>query len=271
MEFLCQSKDNIFVAAHRGWSEKYPENTMAAFRAAADLGVDQLETDVRVTKDGQFVLHHDYMADRTTDGEGHIRDMTLSQVKKLDAGIKKGEQFRGERIPTLDEFIEFVKKYPRLTVDFELKEYPRDYDDDTPYKVCDKILRVIDDADMTKRCVINTFSPKLHEYIRDVYGSHFRQHVYFPMTAMLGGEKISRDPYSYAYCACMFRAFWSDVDLASKEECEKMTSLGVQPWAGAGIRDEAGVDAVIERGCTLITCNNPDVILDLLQKKGKRK
>ena len=271
MEYLNQSKDNIFVAAHRGWSEKYPENTMASFRAAAELGVDQIETDVRVTRDGQFVLHHDYMADRTTNGAGHIRDLTLKEVLSLETGNKKGEIFRGEKIPTLEEFIDFVKSYPTLTVDFELKEYPRDYDDDTPYKVCDKILRIIDDADMTKRCVINTFSPKLHEYIRDVYGSHFRQHVYFPLTAMLGGEKITRDPYSYAYCACMFRAFWSEVELASKEDCEKMASLGVQPWAGAGICNETGVDAVIERGCTLITCNNPDVILDLLRKKGKHK
>ena len=57
--------------------------------------------------------------------------------------------------------------------------------------------------------------------------------------------------------------------VASKEDCEKMTKMGVQPWAGASICDEEGVDEVIERGCTLITCNNPDEILGLLRKKNK--
>ena len=264
MNYLCQSKDNIFVAAHRGWSEKYPENTMAAFYAAAELGVDQIETDLRITKDGEIVLHHDYMVDRTTNGEGHVRDKTLEEIRKLDAG-------GGEKIPTFIEFLEFAKTVPNLTIDFELKEYPRDWGDDTPYKVCDRILSIIDDYGFTERGVINSFSPMLHEYINDKYGKKYKQHVYYPVSNMLGGENISRDPYSYAYCACMFRGFWSEVNLASKEECDMMWARGVQPWAGAGIYDEAGVDAVIERGCTLITCNNPDKILEILRKKGKHK
>ncbi|MBO4217428.1 MAG: hypothetical protein J5940_05760 [Clostridia bacterium] len=268
MEYLTQSKDNIFVAAHRGWSEKYPENTMEAFRAAVSLGVDQIETDIRVTKDGELVLHHDYMADRTTDGSGYIRDMTLKEVLTLDAGVRKDERFRGSRIPTFAEFIDYVKSVPGLTADFELKEYPRDWDGDTPYRVCDRILKMIDDNGLTDRCVINTFSGRLHEYIRDVCGDRFRQHVYYPLNCL---GQVTRDPYSYAYCCCMFRGFYSEIDLATKEECDMMIKKGVQPWAGAGIKDEAGVDAVIERGCTLITCNNPDAILDILRKKGKHK
>ena len=59
MNYWTQSKQNIFVAAHRGWRSKYPENTLAAFRAALELGVDQIETDVRVTADGELVLIHD--------------------------------------------------------------------------------------------------------------------------------------------------------------------------------------------------------------------
>lgn len=272
MEYLTQSKDNIFVAAHRGWSGKYPENTMEAIRAAVELGVDQIETDIRVTKDGELVLHHDYMVDRTTDGEGHVRDMTLSELKKLDAGVKFDEKFRGCSIPTFIEFMDYMKTLPNITVDFELKEYPRDYGDDkTPYKVCDKILRIIDDYGFANRGVINSFSPKLHEYIRDVYGDHFKQHVYYPMSKMLAGEEISRDPYEYAYCACMMRGFWSRTDYASKDECDIMWKKGVQPWAGAGIVTEEDVNAVIDRGCPLITCNDPDVILSLLRKKGKHK
>ena len=72
MNYWTQSKDNIFVAAHRGWSEIYPENTMIAFEKALEIGVDQLETDVHVTKDGHLVLIHDTTVDRTTNKTGKV-------------------------------------------------------------------------------------------------------------------------------------------------------------------------------------------------------
>ncbi len=269
MEYLTQSTDNIFVAAHRGLSARYPENTMVAFKAAVEAGVDQIETDIRVTKDGELVLHHDYMLDRTTDGHGYVRETKLSDLLKLEAGFKKGDSFKGTRIPTFIEFLEYVKQFPKLTLDLELKEYPREYSDDTPYRVCDRILRIVDDYGFTDKCVINTFDTRLHEYIREVYGNTFRQHVYFPITSMVTSDGLTKDPYSYAYCCCMFSAFYDRFNLASKEECRIMAEKGVQPWAGASISTEEGVDAVIDRGCTLITCNNPDEILEFLKSKNK--
>ena len=98
MNYWKESRDHIYVAAHRGWSTAYPENTMEAFRAAAEIGVDQIETDVRVTKDGELVLIHDATVDRTTNGTGRVIDMTLAELKTLDAGIHKGEQFKGCKI-----------------------------------------------------------------------------------------------------------------------------------------------------------------------------
>ena len=76
------------------------------------------------------------------------------------------------------------------------------------------------------------------------------------------------DPYSYAYCCCMFKTRESKINMATKEEFDSMAALGVQPWAGACVRDEESVDLAIANGATLITCNNPDVVLDLLRKKG---
>ena len=105
MNYWKQSTDNIYVAAHRGWSEKYPENTMLAFREAIKLGVDQVETDIRLTKDQELVLIHDGKVDRTTNGTGKVCDMTLAELKSLDAGSWKGEEFTGSRIPTLVEFL----------------------------------------------------------------------------------------------------------------------------------------------------------------------
>jgi len=256
MNYWNLSPDNIFVAAHRGWSAAYPENTMPAFEAAVGLGVDQIETDIRVTKDGHLVLIHDAAVDRTTNGTGLVREMTLEELRRLDAG-------NGAKIPTLIEFLERMKQEETLTIDFELKEYPTPGYEDVAYDVCDRVLKLIDDYGFTDRCVVNTFNAKLHEYIFAKYGKKYRQHVYFPITHM--GE-YTVDPYSYGYCCCMFGPEWGS---ASKEDFDAMAARGVQPWAGASVKDEATVDGAIEKGAYLITCNNPDEVLRILRLRGK--
>lgn len=268
MNYFTQSPKNIWVAAHRGWCAKYPENTMGAFRAAVEAGVDQLETDVRVTKDGELVLIHDATVDRTTNGTGRVCDKTLAELLALDAGSYKGEEFQGARIPTLREFMEYVKSLPLMTLDIELKEYPSDWPDGTAYDVCDRVLAMIDAYGFTDRVVINTFSGRLHEYIQDKYGNKYRQHVYYPLSRQ---GTVTRDPYEYGYCACMFRTTDDGPNMASKEDFAAMTARGVEPWAGACVKDAETVDMAIERGATLITCNNPDVILALLRARGYHK
>ena len=270
MNYWNQSKNNIYVAAHRGWKTKYPENTLQALQAAMDLGVDQIEFDVRVTRDNELVVIHDPTVDRTTNGTGLVCDKLLSELKALDAGSYMGEEYRGYQIPTLIEVMEMVKDHPTITLDIELKEYPTTPGMETlAYDVCDRVLAIIDEYGFSDRVVINTFSNPLNEYIYTKYNGKYRQHVYYPICVMKG--KATMSPYSYGYCACMFRSFYCDVNIADKEEFDKMASLGPQPWAGAGVVDEKGVDLAIANGATLITCNNPDEILDLLRKKGYHK
>lgn len=266
MNYWTQSKKNIYVAAHRGWWAKYPQNTMEAFRAALEIGVDQIELDIRVTKDNELVIIHDANVETTCNGEGLVKDMTLAELKELDAGIKTGEEFKGAKIPTLIEFMELIKDHPTLTVDFELKEYPTEGWEDVAYDVCDRVLKIIDDYGYTDRCVVNTFSGKLHEYIYKKYGNKYKQHVYYPIRH-LGETTI--DPYTYGYCVCMFRSGNEEISIASKEEFEMMREkYGIRPWAGACVKDEKTVDMAIERGAELITTNYPDVVLDILRKKG---
>ncbi|HUS81419.1 MAG TPA: glycerophosphodiester phosphodiesterase family protein [Armatimonadota bacterium] len=108
------------VCAHRGRSGVYPENTMAAFEAAIELGVDFIECDVHRTSDGRIVVIHDHDVKRTTDGEGPVSEMTFEQVRSLDAGSWKAARFAGERIPTLAEVLERIA--PRCVVDIEIKQ-----------------------------------------------------------------------------------------------------------------------------------------------------
>ena len=106
--------------AHRGASGTYPENTLLAFQKALDIGVDEIELDLYMTKDDHLIIMHDSTVDRTTDGTGSISDLTLAEIKALDAGIAFGEQFRGERVPTWEEALELVQGKVGLNV--HLKE-----------------------------------------------------------------------------------------------------------------------------------------------------
>jgi glycerophosphoryl diester phosphodiesterase len=98
----------VAVIAHRGVPTLAPENTLAAFRKALELGVDMLEVDVQQTKDGHLVVLHDTKVDRTTDGRGTLRDFTLEELKSLDAGNWFAEAFRNEPIPTLKEVVSIL-------------------------------------------------------------------------------------------------------------------------------------------------------------------
>lgn len=106
--------------AHRGDSANAPENTFAAFERALAVGVADIETDVRRTRDGALVLLHEATVDRTTDGVGKVAELTLAQVRALDAGAWFGAAFAGQRVPLLDELLE--RYLPRARLHLEVKD-----------------------------------------------------------------------------------------------------------------------------------------------------
>ena len=101
----------MLVIAHRGASGHAPENTLAAFRKAVSLGAAFIETDLQLSRDAHFVAIHDATVDRTTSGHGPVHDLTLAELRRLDAGSWFGSEFAGERIPTLEEILDFSKKH----------------------------------------------------------------------------------------------------------------------------------------------------------------
>jgi len=104
------------ISAHRGASASHPENTIAAFKEAIRLGVHQIEFDVYLTKDKKCVVLHDSTVDRTTDGSGRVSDLTLAEIKRLDAGSWKGAKFAGRRVPTLRETLAMMPRNIWLNV-----------------------------------------------------------------------------------------------------------------------------------------------------------
>lgn len=104
---------------HRGAAGTCPENTMVSFRRAMELGVDGIEFDIHRTVDGQLVVIHDAMVDRTTNGTGMVMAMKLEEIQALDAGVFKGAEFAGEVVPTLRQLIRQTP--PTLKLFLELK------------------------------------------------------------------------------------------------------------------------------------------------------
>jgi len=101
----------LLAIAHRGASGYAPENTFAAFRKALAMGAGFIETDLQLSRDARFVAIHDATVNRTTNGQGAVHDLTLADLRKLDAGSWFGSEFAGERIPTIEEILEFAKKH----------------------------------------------------------------------------------------------------------------------------------------------------------------
>jgi glycerophosphoryl diester phosphodiesterase len=101
----------LLAIAHRGASGYAPENTFAAFRKALAMGATFIETDLQLSRDTRFVALHDSTVNRTTNGQGSVQDMSLADLRKLDAGSWFGSEFTGERIPTLEEILEFAGKH----------------------------------------------------------------------------------------------------------------------------------------------------------------
>jgi len=104
---------------HRGYSAVAPENTLAGLRAALETGVSRIEVDVRCSKDNVPVLLHDETVDRTTNGRGPCRELNAAELGRLDAGILRGGEFRGEPVPTLAAALSVVRARARLLLDIK--------------------------------------------------------------------------------------------------------------------------------------------------------
>ncbi|WP_127588025.1 glycerophosphodiester phosphodiesterase [Paenibacillus koleovorans] len=98
----------FLIIAHRGAMGEAPENTLAAFRLGLEQGANAFELDIHMSADGEIIVCHDETVNRTTDGKGTIRSMTVAQLQKLDAGRWYHERFAGERLPLLEEVFDLV-------------------------------------------------------------------------------------------------------------------------------------------------------------------
>lgn len=166
------------VIGHRGYSARYPENTVPAFRAAMDAGADAVELDVRLTADRVPVVIHDETVDRTTDGEGRVDGYDAQALQALDAGAYLDAAFEGTRIPTLDEVLDHIGR--RVLVNVELK--PDRFDempdaDDLAFQVGQRIVDRGLDHEVVVSCFDVRHLHRLHRAHRRVRLSYLREEM----------------------------------------------------------------------------------------------
>ena len=260
---MLKYQNKIPVAAHRGNAKYFPENTMASFRAAAALRPDMIETDVHMTKDGALVLLHDHMLGRTTDGTGLIREKTLRQIRMLDAGRWKGAEFEGERVPVLEEFLDFFKNDSGMLFNIELKDYPAD-SGSFAYEAAEKTVQMMKEYGIFERSVINSWSGELNEYLWEKYRGDIRIHAYSPQEVM--GLRQKRFVYDYAYCVCLWGT--SEDPVADQSRFALCRDYGAEPWVYFPQDSSEIYDRALERGAALFTSNDPAWAMEYLRGRG---
>jgi glycerophosphoryl diester phosphodiesterase len=140
----AKASGHPLIGGHRGNPAEHPENTLASFRSAIEIGVDIIECDVHMSSDGELVVIHDHTLDRTTDGSGMVRDLTYAELRKLDAG-------NGEHLPLLREFLELGEEHD-VGLAVELKQIP------IPYPgIEEKLVALMLEMDTLDLCAVISF------------------------------------------------------------------------------------------------------------------
>lgn len=151
----------MFVIAHRGASGYAPENTMAAFKMALKEEIYGIEFDVQMTKDGEIIVCHDYTVDRTTNGTGHIKNLTLKEIKELDAGSWFDRKFEREKIPTLEEVLNIVPE--EVLINIEIKNLAAER-----RPIEQKVIDILIKNNRIKDAIISSFDHLSLKTIREI-------------------------------------------------------------------------------------------------------
>ena len=248
------------ILAHRGASAYAPENTIAAFRLARELGADGIEFDVQLTKDQVPVIIHDDTVDRTTDGTGRVNALTISEIARLDAGSWKTEDYRGEPIPTLAQVLAVLSDWmnpvgrerPAL-VNIELK---------TENLFTDGLereaLNVIARYDPQHRVLLSSFSPFSLHRAKQINPRYKRGLLY-----------ESKMPI---YFRRAWLRFWADP--RAMHPAHSMIDENYMRWARSKkldvntwtVDDPEEARRLAALGVNAIITNKPDVIRDALKQ-----
>ena len=235
--------------AHRGFSGKYPENTLLAFRKAIEAGADGAELDVHLTKDNVVVVIHDERIDRTTDGEGFVADYTYDELSQFDASATFKGVYGFNKIPTLREYFELVKPVEGFITNIELKtgynEYPG---------IEKAVLELIEEFGLEERIIISSFN-------------HYSIHRFKALAPQILCGYLTGDwIYNFGEYAdkraveCVHPHFIT-LNQASVSEI-KSHNIRINTWT---VNDEKEVERLYKLGVDAVITNYPDMAKNVIE------
>jgi glycerophosphoryl diester phosphodiesterase len=230
------------LVGHRGAMGHAPENTFASFEIAHAMGVDMVECDVHLSADGVPVVIHDETLDRTTDGRGLVGDRVLADLRVLDAGAWRGADFRGQRLPTLDELIRWCRA--RLPLSIEIKNGPVFYPG-----IAERVVELVRRHEMIDRTIVISFDHLTARRVKELEPSI--------ATGILYHGRLADGPG--AAQAALADALMPSYAFGTADVCQHAHAAGlaVSVWT---IDDPAVARALAANGVDAIATNYPDRI-----------
>jgi glycerophosphoryl diester phosphodiesterase len=253
------------VCAHRGDSARFPENTLPAFRSAAEAGVDCIETDVHLTRDGECVVWHDDSVDRMTDGSGKIGEHALEELRSLDAGYgfspDGGASFpyrgSGIRIPPLDELL---AELPEMRFNVDLKE--------PDPRLVERFAETVRSYGAEHRVLGASFSHRaltmLRQHLPELATSFSKREA----ASFLLRHKLRLPAGRHAGLILQVPVRFSGITVVTPGFVRRAHAAGlfVQVWT---VNEEAEMELLLDMGVDGLFTDDPALLLDLLRRRRR--
>jgi glycerophosphoryl diester phosphodiesterase len=246
------------LLAHRGFSAVAPENTVTAAKMAAELGADGSEFDVYPSSDNALVVMHDGSVDRTTNGKGKITELTLAEIKKLDAGSWKDPKYKGEPVPTLGDMLTTLKDV-RCKPVIEIKGK----------NIADKVVAAVQAAKMVDHAFIISFNADNIKIARGLEPG-------IPAALLSELKKMPKDLTQdqqvdwlvNAAKECKTDFLDLDYNMLTADMVAKLHQHKLIVWVWT-VDDQQAMDNLIAWGIDGITTNKPDLLQERIKKAGR--
>ena len=267
MEVIFTNKRKIFIGAHCGDKRNFPQNVMEGFKSALEFGVDMIETDIRMTADGELVLTHDVNLLHSCGVDKNLTEMTLDEVKTLNKAYSYGEKYdHPMRIPTVRELMELVQDYD-VIVNWEIKVWPQSWQECMP--VADKLIDLIEEYGLAEKSMISCFNNPIMDYIYKKCGKRY-------LYSVMGIAGCVRDftpglaREEYADYACMYANENGGSPIGYKKYFDHAIAHGIVPYVCLPTDTEEDVAELLSYGCRGFLSNNIYEIERILKKLGVR-
>lgn len=276
-------KDKVAVCGHRGDSCHGAQNTIAAMKYSADLGVDMIETDVRMSSDGNLFLMHNLYLEDLTDGSGMVCEHTYEELRQMNAARDfKSDGFFNlnklfQPVSLLEELLDLASHYPDLMLNIELKDRPTEGNEEFAILCAEKAASMIERKGLAGRTWINSFSGKLVERIHRQYGSVFHYHGFFPWSRM--GD-MTVDPSTICDVVCMLNwikqedgSFMYDPQITKDPKAcfDSLDAKGIAPLTVTFPNDLSFYDQAVMLGSKVLMADDPKTMLEHCRSLGWHK